>query len=290
LIAVAKKYVASTAFGAATMKGFERAVRPAQRLFDDPLGPRLLPPLARAFVSLAMLRVPARWLVERTSPGAVGGLACRTRAIDDACRDAVEAGCTQVVILGAGLDTRPYRLPALAGVDVWELDLPAVQEAKVASLTRALGHRPARVHYVPVDFEQTSAGGALAQAGFDAGLRTLVIWEGVSMYLPMAAVEQIFAFAGSLAPGSRLVFTYVTLATLTGDRSGWFARRFRWLSGFDPASLPQHLAPHRLTVMDDVGGIEYQARYLRPLGRKLPVFDVERVAIASVHTPQSTVA
>jgi methyltransferase (TIGR00027 family) len=286
---VAKRYVGSTAFGAAAMKGFERSVRPELRLFDDPLGPRLLPPLARAVVSLAVLRVPTRALVERASPGVVGGLACRTRAIDDACVEAVEAGCRQVVILGAGLDTRPYRLPALAGVDLWELDLPAVQQAKIAALTRVLGRRPARVRYVPVDFEHSSPGAALAQAGFDATAPTVVVWEGVSMYLPMAAVEQIFAFAGSLARGSRLVFTYVTLATLTGARSGWFARRFRWLSGFDPATLAQRLAPYGLDLVDDLGGAEYAARYLRPLGRRLPVFDVERVAIASVHSVQSTV-
>ena len=72
--------------------------------------------------------------------GIFGVQICRTRYIDDTVQAALAKGVGQLVILGAGLDTRPYRLPGMAAVKVFEVDLPAVQNDKKKKLAKYLGH------------------------------------------------------------------------------------------------------------------------------------------------------
>ncbi|MCW2141043.1 class I SAM-dependent methyltransferase [Actinoplanes cyaneus] len=84
------------------------------------------------------MAVPARW----SGPGLYAAVVCRTRVIDDACRDALAGGISRVVIVGAGMDTRPYRMPETAAAQVWEFDLASAQRVKKATLTRALGALP----------------------------------------------------------------------------------------------------------------------------------------------------
>ena len=217
-----------------------------------------------------------RWaflrLLERSGPGFYGAVVCRTRAIDDECRRALAAGVARVVILGAGLDTRAYRLPAMRAARVWELDLPAVQEAKKA----ALGELPEHVTYAPVDLVRQRVGDVLA----DSGAATLVLFEAVSMYLPGDAVDRVLAYAGGLVPGSRVVLTYMPRGFLDDPRYARWARRLGWRTAFDPAELAVRLAGHGLRVLADLGAEEHQERLLRPLGRRLAVFGGERIVVA----------
>src|SRR5581483_10747158 len=104
----------------------------------------------------------------------------RTRHFDAIVRDELAAGVEQVVVLGAGLDTRAYRFAdALAGRPVFEVDLPATQAWKRARLEAALGRIPDGVRYVGVDFLRDRLDERLAAAGFDRARRALFTWEGV---------------------------------------------------------------------------------------------------------------
>jgi methyltransferase (TIGR00027 family) len=116
-----------------------------------------------------------------------------------------EQGATQVVILGAGMDTRPYRMPEMRAVRIWELDLPTVQAAKKSAITRAMSHPPGHVNYVPTDLAAQQAPQVLADNGVNPRIRTLLVCEAVSQYLPQPAVESIFAYTATLPAGSRLV-------------------------------------------------------------------------------------
>lgn len=133
-------------------------------------------------------------------------LAARTVAIDDAVR---EAGNPQLVILGAGLDARAWRMPELAETAVFEVDHPASQAEKRARL----GEREpvAAVRFVPVDFGTDSLGAALTAAGHDESRPTTWIWEGVVPYLTPAEVgETVTEVAKRSGSGSRLIITYPT--------------------------------------------------------------------------------
>jgi len=140
-------------------------------------------------------------------------MAPRTVAIDDAVR---ECDHPQVVVLGAGLDGRAWRMPELAGVDVYEVDHPASQDDKRAR-AGDLGEPAARLHWVPVDFEHDDLTGALDEAGHDPARPTTWVWEGVVAYLTPAEVEATATVvAGRSAPGSRLVLNYQAPSRLAG--------------------------------------------------------------------------
>jgi methyltransferase (TIGR00027 family) len=144
----------------------------------------------------------------------------RTRYIDDELARAVGEGATQIVILGAGLDTRAYRLRDIldaGGVrpqqspTVFEVDFPATQANKRARVAEVIGQEPGYVRYVPVDLSQADPGAALEAAGFERSRKSFFVLEGVSMYLTPDRMASTLAFVRSAAaPGSRLVLDFIT--------------------------------------------------------------------------------
>jgi methyltransferase (TIGR00027 family) len=169
----------------------------------DAYAERLVPqPLGSAFGALRGSRV-ARLL----SFGLVDHLELRTRAIDDVI---AEVAAPQLVVLGAGLDSRAYRMRALAEVTVFEVDHPASQAFK-RRRTGRLSCVAREVRFVGVDFERDDLGERLAVSGHDRALPTTWIWEGVTPYLTEEAVDATLAIVeGRSAEGSALVMTYGT--------------------------------------------------------------------------------
>jgi methyltransferase (TIGR00027 family) len=132
----------------------------------------------------------------------------RSAVIDAALLEAVKQGCRQIVILGAGFDTRAYRLDPLAGLKVFEVDHPATQADK-RERVRALPPPRAEVVWTAVDFERDSLSERLAAAGHDATEKTVWVWEGVVMYLGDEAVRATLeAIRARSAAGSALVLHY----------------------------------------------------------------------------------
>jgi methyltransferase (TIGR00027 family) len=114
----------------------------------------------------------------------------------------------QVVILGAGLDTRAWRLPALRGLPVFEVDHPDTQAYKREHAAK-LGPPLADLRYVPVDFRRDSLARALIAAGFHVNAPAVWVWEGVIMYLDDAALRGTLTSIRTLsAPGSTLIAHY----------------------------------------------------------------------------------
>jgi methyltransferase (TIGR00027 family) len=143
---------------------------------------------------------------------ALGGLlehvALRTAAIDAALRR--EGSIPQLVILGAGLDARAFRMPELGRTIVFEVDFPSTQEVK-KSRVETLPRRASEVRFVPIDFEREALSDVLDRAGHRAAERTVWIWEGVTMYLERTAIEATLdVIAARSFPGSSLLMTYGT--------------------------------------------------------------------------------
>ncbi len=142
----------------------------------------------------------------RTEFGAyfVSYQAARTKYFDGYFVAAAEAGIRQIVLLAAGLDSRAYRLPWPDGAVVYELDQPRVLQFKRDTLSE-LGAEPTAVRReVAVDLRDDWQG-ALTAAGFDPSRPSAWIAEGLLIYLPAAAQEQLFAGIDALsAPGSRV--------------------------------------------------------------------------------------
>jgi methyltransferase (TIGR00027 family) len=182
--------------------------RLAPERFSDPLAARLLLPDERAAVDVARTGLPpdgvgARLEYERLRATA-DVMVPRTLAIDDAIR---AQAAPQVVILGAGLDDRAWRMPELADRVVFEVDAAASQHDKrdrIEALAAA-----GDVRFVPIDLRTEDLIGSLAFAGHSAHEPTTWVWEGVVPYLTRAQVQATVAdVAGASAPGSGLVVNY----------------------------------------------------------------------------------
>lgn len=256
--------------------------------FDDP-------------TAMPLLRSAERETVQRVRDGAVPGpwpqrvdyetvkanaalMAPRTVVIDDAVR---AHPAPQVVILGAGLDGRAWRLPELAGRSVFEVDQPASQGDKRDRAAALPGVPPV---FVPVDFGRDRLGAALADAGHRAGEPTTWIWEGVVPYLTAAEVEDTTGeVAARSAPGSRLIVNYQTstarlgrlavraMMASTGRASVWTNEP--WRSAWTPSAMAGLLARHGFAVArdDDLAGV---ARTLgMPVSRRRTI-GRSRVAVA----------
>ncbi len=126
----------------------------------------------------------------------------------------------QMVVLGAGLDTRSYRLPPSTPVRCFEVDTPASQRFKQAMLRHA-GVDAGRVTFVPADFENQDWFEQLLAAGFDPGKRTIFLWESVTMYLDRSSVESTLRRIARTAPRSAVAFDYISTELLGGGSLFW---------------------------------------------------------------------
>lgn len=192
----------------------------------------------------------------------------------------------QVVILGAGLDTRAWRLEALRGARVFEVDHPDTQSYKRAHAPR-LGPPLADVVYVPLDFVRDDLVTTLRAAGLDETVPTVWVWEGVIMYLDDAALRTTLAAVRTLsASGSRLLAHYHEPET-SKRRSVVRDLLFSWLGepqiGLRTArTMANELGRAGFTVLEDAGLDEQAAR----VGTRAPAnapLRVSRIALATPH-------
>lgn len=195
----------------------------ARGLDGDPVAERLLSrPFALALRGLrAMLRAAPRSApaISAVTAGLSDHIPLRTAEIDLAVREAAGRGVQQVVILGAGLDARAYRMAELRDAVVFEVDQEATQESKRSGVA---GHQPLarEVRFVRVDFQRDRVSDALEQSGHRSDLPTFWIWEGVTPYLvPEAIRETLAQIASRSAPGSGLAVTYATPEMTTVPRT-----------------------------------------------------------------------
>ncbi len=215
----------------------------------------------RLFKVEAKLRSGQEGVMVAASRVAADLMALRTMTIDAAVTDAVGGTIRQVVILGAGLDARAWRMSELAGTRVFEVDHPATQSFKrerVAAFPAPIG----AVVFVPVDFEHESLEDALARAGHDASRATCWIWEGVVMYLTRHAMRATLRqLAARSANGSVLIVNYHTEL-----RRGFFGLILRLLgepfkSDWSPTEMTADLSAVGFRVEDDSGLADWAARF-----------------------------
>lgn len=257
----------------------------------DELALSFLPGSAKAMVVLTRWRPVRQWMVrslEKRMPGMWASFLCRKRYLDDQLLEATAAGIEAVVILGAGLDDRAYRLPELARTQVFEVDLPENIDIKRALLHKVYGEVPGHVTLVPVDFETQDLVDTLAANGYDATERTFFAWEGVTPYLTEDGVRATLSSLARTPSGSRLVFTHIPQDFLDGKAfygsealyQQYKVKRGLWRFGLDPDQVPDFLAEYGWRVVEQPTSRQFADRYVTPAGRDLPVSELERSVCA----------
>jgi len=138
----------------------------------------------------------------------------------DAAVDRSLAEIDQFVILGAGFDTGPYRLPKGTRVKSFEIDAPKTQAVKREMLAKA-GIDSSVVTFVAADFEKEDWLARLVASGFDPAKPALFLWEGVMLYLEREAVEDMLRKIASTAKGSVVAFDYFTTEAIESNALYW---------------------------------------------------------------------
>jgi len=263
---------------------------PGRRLVDDDLAELFLPAPLRWLVG-ATRWGPARRLMIRgsefTGPGLWVNMACRKHFIDDKLKAALD-DIDAVVILGAGLDTRPYRLTRQVRIPVFEADLPVNIARKAKAVRRVLSEPPLSVRLVALDFERDDLLTSLAEHGYHTDYRAFFIWEGVTQYLTEAGVRRTLEGLRPAASGSRLAFTYVRRDFIDGtNRYGTRTlyrnmrdRRQIWQFGLEPDAVADFIAEYGWRLVEQAGPDEFVQRYVQPTGRNLPASQLEWAAYA----------
>ncbi len=286
------KSAAKTGKGPILIVAVEQNFPQEERIINDTLAPKLFSGTDLFWIQLTKISVFRNWIVGLTEKLLPGGWSCflvRKRYIDDHLLEAVGNREVEAVVnLGAGFDTRLYRFEALRNIPCWEVDQPSNIAAKESVLKNALKTVPENVTLTGINFVEQEIGELLKQSGYQAGVKTFFVWEAVSQYLNDAAVKKVFDFFAKAPAGSQLVFTYIPRDFIDGtnlyNQEKFYKRVVLkdkiWQFGFDPTTLGVLLGRIGWKLVKDLGYAELGDRYVKPTGRNLGVFQIERVVYA----------
>ena len=259
-----------TALGAARLRAAHQVLDNAS-ILADPLAIRILGTDIQVSLDHARAHVSGprlRWFI-----------AARSRIAEEALTEAVNAGATQLAVLGAGLDTLAYRTPLAGRLRIFEVDFPATQARKREMLAAAGIAVPETLTYVAVDFEREALPVALAAAGFAATERSFFSWLGVVPYLTEAAIFSTLGYVAQLPGGSEVVFDYVNPAAsiapashaahqALAERVAAVGEHFQ--SYFDTAPLCTKMSATGFRHVDDIGPEKIAARFFPESERAAP--------------------
>ncbi len=164
-----------------------------------------------------------KWVMKsKITPGMYELVIARTAFFDHVVQQALGENVPQIVFLGAGYDTRPYRFKDLIqDTRILELDAQPTQQRKKEILHQASVPIPEQLAFVPINFQTNNLKKALLAAGFSRDQKSLFVWEGVTYYLSVQVIDSTLSFIRSNSPsGSSICFDYASLSPEALNESG----------------------------------------------------------------------
>jgi methyltransferase (TIGR00027 family) len=210
-----------TAMGALLNRFGESQKPEGERICYDPcavhfIDPSILEWEARNSIEAKALREQR----ERLVPGLKNSIIARVRYFDDFVQKSIDEGLEQMVILGAGYDSRAYRFEGLKKIRTFEIDHPATQIVKIEKIKKIFGDLPDHVAYIPIDFAAEDLGRKLLETRYDRSQRTLFLMEGLLYYIPPIVVDGIMSFiVKNSGKGSIILFDYFPQSVVDGSCS-----------------------------------------------------------------------
>ena len=231
-----------------------------------PWGVRLL--IKNGFIRKSLLSVMA-------PKGAYEYVIARTKYIDAVFNQAVSDGVVQILIFGAGFDSRSIRLlPQNSPIRVFEVDAPVTQQAKKDRLAEIGVGLPENTVYVGVDFNKEDPEQRLLENGFQYGKRCLFILEGLLMYLDEDAVDETMKLIKRISgPDSKMVFDYIYSSVLRHEEKYYGDEDLHknvenvgepWGFGVEEDSIKTFLDEHGFRIIEELNGDTLDKRYFRP--------------------------
>ena len=237
----------------------------------DHLAEIFLPPIPQILLNVPFLR---NWCLHKAfAPGIYEYVLARTILFDEVFVDGLERDFSQIVLLGAGMDTRALRFQDRnRGATIFELDIDATQRYKRKVYQRKKTALPDTLVFVPIDFNKQRLADVLTQAGYQERQKTLFLWEGVTMYLEPEAVDGTLSFVrNSAAEGSIVAFDYVRASvlrrenTLYGEKGGYDRVAQvgeRWTFGIEDGAIEGFLAERGFKLLAHYMPSDLEAAYL----------------------------
>lgn len=197
-----------------------------------------------------------------------------TRHIDGILLTMGDNGLKQVVNIGAGFDSRPYRFgKQMPGVHFFEIDQPAMLDAKIKRVKEVVGGLPHSVTYIPIDNRSQPVFDALKRAGYQENLKTLFIWECAAGFTESDVANQTLRSIGKhAAAGSEVVFDYIVDEVVRGDFSRYRGAYFSavrltangepWKFGIPEDEVEDFVSQRGLKLISDLGDKELTKNYL----------------------------
>ena len=230
-----------------------------------------LPLFAKGILNVPFLR---RFFMKRIAPsGIYEYVLARTKLLDEIFIDALEDNVSQIVLLGAGMDTRALRFKSRnEGTKIFELDIRTTQRPKIEILNRRGVGLPEEIVFVSIDFNRQSLSEVLLAAGYQGNERSLFLWEGVTMYLTSDAVDSTLAFIrDSGAEGSMVVFDYIYASVLRRENRYYgekeiFERVSKagegWTFGIEEGAIEEFLSERGFRIISHYAPPDLEKAYL----------------------------
>lgn len=240
-----------------------------ERICYDPYAIHFLSP-----ETLEILKDPIKMRAITEQVGPIGqemstSLRVRVRYFDDFIKKLVSEGLEQLIILGAGYDTRAYRIEGLENVKVFEVDHTATQRFKVEKIKEIFGSLPDHVVYVPIDLEKRTLSQSLSDKGYNSSKKTLFVMEGLIQYLTPKSVDEIFSFiARNSGKESTIIFDYHDESVVNGTSEvGKMIKNFveqvgeHLKFGINQEKIEEFLSDRGFSNITNVTSEDYKKKY-----------------------------
>lgn len=198
---------------------------------NDKFGPDymaelFLPAHFRFFLKFEKIRENTKNKLNGFLPGLTEYMIARTAYFDNLFSEALKNGIPQIVLLGAGYDTRAYRFAKInRHTKIFELDATSTQNRKIQCLKKAKVNIPSQVQFVPINFNEEPLRDVLRKAGYDPCIKTLFLWEGVSYYLDTESVDAMLKYVSrSHHDENAIAFDY-TITISEGNIDDYYGAR-----------------------------------------------------------------
>ena len=237
---------------------------------DDFIAPRLVPKQLLPFLKLSFIR----YLYKRVlAPnGIYEYVIARTKFIDSIFKKAISDRFDQILIFGAGFDTRGIRFSNYAcNTKVFELDVPITQNAKINQLRKRNIKIPSNIVFMPVDFNRENLEDKLSEAGFQKNKKSLFILEGLVMYLTVDAVCSTFNVIQNYSgENSRIVFDYIYSSVLREENLYYGEKEIfntvkkageGWSFGIEKGEIKNFLKKYDFSVIEHLNSEKMEKKY-----------------------------
>lgn len=255
-------------------------------------------PLAKHFISPETLEYATKYshealeVMERHVPGLRNSLLARVRYFDDFLKKCIDTNFQQIVIMGAGYDTRAYRIEGIKNMKVFEVDHPNTQNHKIQKIKEIYFSSPEHVTYVPLDHENQNLSQTLLDHGYNKSLKTLFMIEGLIYYIPPnAAFETLSFIANTSGKGSAVIFDYFPESVVNGSNTTEIAQNLRMFPklhgeplqfGINEVEIEKYLTEFGFKNIKNINSDEYKKTYFHGVNKKRNVCNLLYFVTATI--------